>query len=125
MWHRLVYAVRTLFGGPKAYQEICERARAANGANARNNELASRVEFKTLEEKLHSLLDELLKTQEQSPSKETTALPGRVGLTEIHSLGWNVRILNLRGFRRRHQGIDARRDQAGQGHAAGLPDRRG
>ena len=77
MWHRLVYAVRTLFGGPKAYQEICERARAANGANARNNELASRVEFKTLEEKLHSLLDELLQRPELSFSPGGAALPIR------------------------------------------------
>ena len=78
MWHRVIDAVRALFGGPKAYQEAYERAIAATSAIDRNNELASRVEFKTLEEKLHSLLDELLKTQEQSLSQKATALLGRV-----------------------------------------------
>lgn len=78
MWHRFVDAVRSLFGGQKAYQKAYEQAIATNRAIANNNELASRVEFKTLEEKLHSLMDELLKTQELPLSQTATALPGRV-----------------------------------------------
>lgn len=87
MWHRCVDAVRALFGGEKAYQKAYERAIAANRAIARHNELASRVEFKTLEEKLHSLLDELLKTQKLSFSQAATALPGRVGRFAVLRLG--------------------------------------
>ncbi len=82
MWHRLVDAVRALFGGPKAYQEAYERAIAANSAIARNNELASRVEFKTLEEKLNSLLDELLQRPELSFSPGGAAYSIRGGVVE-------------------------------------------
>ncbi len=78
MWHRFVDAIRSLFGREKAYQKAYEQSIEANRAIARNNELASRVEFKTLEEKLHSLLDELLKTQEQSLSQKATTLPIRL-----------------------------------------------
>lgn len=77
MWHRLVDAVRALFGGPKAYQEAYERAIAATSAIDRNSELASQVEFKTLEEELNRLLDELLQRPELSISKGGAAQPIR------------------------------------------------
>lgn len=78
-WHSFVDAVRALFGGEKADQEAYGQSSTANRcARARNNELASRMEFETREEKIHSLLDEILKTQEQSLSQKATALPGRV-----------------------------------------------
>ena len=78
-WHRFVDAVRALLGGEKADQKAYGQSSTANRrALARNNELASWVEFETLEEKLHSLLDELLKTQEQSLSQKATSLLGRV-----------------------------------------------
>jgi hypothetical protein len=75
MWHRFVDAVRALFGGPKAYQEAYERAIAANAAIDRNNKLAARVEFETLEAKLHSLLDALLQRPELGLSKGGAAQP--------------------------------------------------
>ena len=77
-WHRFVDAVRALFGGKKAYQKAYVHSSATRRAIAGNNELASRVEFETLEAKLHSILDELLKIQEQSLSQKATALPGRL-----------------------------------------------
>lgn len=77
-WHRFVDAVRALFGGEKAYQKAYVHSSATRRAIAGNSELASRVEFENLEAKLHSILDELLKTQEQSLSQKATALLGRV-----------------------------------------------
>lgn len=46
------------------YKEAYERAVATNAAVARNNELASTVEFEPLEAKLYRLLDELLQKAE-------------------------------------------------------------
>jgi hypothetical protein len=69
MWHRLVDAVRALFGRPKAYQEAYERSIAANAAIDHNNELAARVELEALEEKFHRHLDEFLTRPEHSCAK--------------------------------------------------------